>query len=237
MNKIHNSWGPILHHLHEFPLSNLSEIMSNSSYQPLKPLIFNVLQMPVDKVRVVILGQEPHPRPHDSIGYSFAVAKRRPITPSLRIIKEEIQNGLSSESAPDLGDWQTLQHWREQGVFLLNAALTVETGRAGSHLQYWRRFTESLVRYLSSQKGCIWMLWGKDAQSFIPYITNSFDATGYDRELIKQIPAVKEKNYFFTAPHPAAEAYAKGEAGFFGSDCFHNANRVLSNLNLPGITW
>ena len=240
ISKIHKSWAPLKNLFYKEPLSSFHGHLANISFQPKKEDIFNVFQMPLNEVRVVILGQDPYPIPGDAMGYAYAT--RKPSMPEvLKIIAQEItqEEGLEkifleeSTSHP----WQSLQHWRDQGVFLLNTALTVETGRAGSHLNAWKQFTIETIKYLSHQKGVIWLLWGKKAQDFIPYIANAFNAGKYSREEMDDIPAVDSYNYIIACPHPAAEAYASGKAGFFGSDCFYTANRVLLNLKSPEIFW
>lgn len=77
-----------------------------------------------------------------------------------------IHNGLSENQ------WKTLEHWKQQGVLLLNSALTVETGKPGTHIKAWSYFTRRVIDYISKNRECAWMLWGKDAQSFTPYINN-----------------------------------------------------------------
>lgn len=235
MNNIHPSWNPIVGLLYQEPLVTLNNnILPNISYQPKKEDIFNVFSMPLDDVKVVILGQEPYPTPGDAIGYSFAVPEDRRIPASLRIIRQELYNELGEElnMFPD-SYWQPLEHWRRQGVLLLNTALTVETGKAGSHLKYWEQFTQRVIFHIATQNPCIWVLWGKKAEKFLPYITmNPFHVKGYDKETIKFLPASPDYNYILTAPHPAAEeSYSGDKAGFYGCNHFYFINEILSLLN------
>lgn len=233
------SWRPIVSLLYQEPLVTLNTtILPNISFQPRKENIFKVFETPVNKIRVVILGQDPYPTPGVAIGRSFAVSEDTKIPVSLRIIQEEIikenQNYFSRDEEPY---WKTLQHWQDQGVFLLNAALTVETGNAGSHLKYWEYFTQRVVSYISVKQPCIWLLWGQKAQKFKSYISNPFSVKDYDRETIKQIPSNSDWNYILESPHPAAEAYSGGKAGFFGNNHFIFTNEILNKLSKKQINW
>lgn len=130
---------------------------------PPGPLIFNAFQQtPFDRVKVVILGQDPYHNPGEAMGLSFSVPKGVRIPPSLQNIYKEINRDLGLP-IPNHGD---LTHWARQGVLLLNAMLTVEAGKAGSHQHIgWQTFTDAVIRRLSEQrKGLVFMLWGRFAQ-------------------------------------------------------------------------
>ena len=233
------SWRNIINSLsYQEPLQQLNEeILPNISYQPAKQDIFRVFETPVNKIRVVILGQDPYPTPGNAVGRAFAINENAKIPASLRIIREEIVQSVPW-SVEEISKWQTLDHWTEQGVFLLNTALTVETGRAGSHLKYWEEFTKRIISYISSEQPCIWMLWGRKAQNFIPYIKGEvFRVSGYDRETIKLISGNPYMNYVLTAPHPAAEAYAGGNAGFYKCNHFLFINEILIKNKQSPINW
>ena len=237
---IHPSWMDIIQsQLYQQPLQQLNqEILPNISYQPQKQDIFKVFETPVNKVKVVILGQDPYPTPGNAVGRAFAINQERNIPASLRIIREEIAKSVESFPVEIQEEWKTLEHWSEQGIFLLNTALTVETGRAGSHLKYWEEFTKRIIAYLSSQQPCIWVLWGRKAQSFLPYIKGEvFRVSGYDRGTIELIPGNPHLNYILTAPHPAAEAYAGGKAGFYDCNHFLFINKILTRTNQSPINW
>lgn len=231
------SWVNLRHYLYSEPLKTLNErILPEISSQPRKEDIFNVFQMPLNKINVVILGQDPYPKPGDATGYAFATKAERKIPRSLQVIAQEIENeGFDIDS--ENSEWKTLEHWTDQGIFLLNTALTVETARAGSHLKYWNDFIVATIKTIAYKNPCIWILLGKKAQFYTRYITNRFHVRGYDKEKIKDIPADRSKNYIIYAPHPAAETYSGGKAGFYGSDCFYFANRVLKNNKKPEIVW
>lgn len=231
------SWQPIKSLLYQEPLLTLNrEILPNISYQPNKDKIFEVFKMPVENIKVVILGQDPYPSPNVAVGRAFAIAEGTRIPVNLRNIITEI--GKSSVEISKTESWETLQHWQDQGVFLLNTALTVETSKAGSHLKYWQDFTKRVISYISVKQPCIWILWGRKAEGFIPYINvNPYYVKNYSKETIKNIPANSNWNYILTAPHPAAEAYTGGKAGFFGCNHFVYTNQILKNLKKQTINW
>lgn len=229
-DKIHKDWLPIVNLLHQEPLKTLSEtILPNISYQPKSENIFKVFEVPINSIKVIILGQDPYPTPGDAIGLSFVNGTSK-IPVSLRNIYKEIIDSCGNEIvSPSM--------WQEQGIFLLNTALTVETGKAGSHLKYWEDFTKRVINHISINQPCIWLLWGKKAEKFMPYIKNTFNASNYTKETIEQIPINPDWNYLLVAPHPAAEAYSGGTAGFFGCNHFYYTNRVLNKLNKSTINW
>lgn len=240
---IHSSWNPLLSILNREPLTTLNrDILPNISYQPKAENIFKVFSMPLNQIKVVILGQDPYPTPGDAIGYSFATIKERKIPKSLNIIQQEIINeGLPKFSVKEDGnysdDWKELKHWTEQGVFLLNTALTVETAKAGSHLKYWSDWTKQVIQFISKQNPCIWILWGKKAEDFIPNILNPYHVKGYDKDTIEDIPTHPDYNYVLTAPHPAAELYSGGNAGFYGCNHFLFVNKILAKLGKDKIIY
>lgn len=257
LEQVHESWHPLMYMLHKEPLKTLNEkILPEISFQPAKENIFSVFKMPLENIKVVLLGQDPYPTPGVAIGRAFAVSEKTKIPVSLDNIRKEIYLSKShylrdefKESPtyivpsvymgnyPDEKDkmtinlfkeWKTLQNWVDQGVFLLNSALTVETNNAGSHLKYWQEFTKKVVSYIASNNPSIWLLWGKKAESFIPYINyNPFNVKGYTIENIEDIPINNDWNYIISTPHPAAESYTNGKAGFFGSNCFYYTNVIL----------
>lgn len=234
-----SSWNPILNKLYQEPLLELRDkILPNISYYPESKDIFNAFKMDMNKVKVVILGQDPYPTPSTAIGYAFAVNKDRVVPPSLRIIHNEIvqeKNLLLNNEIFLTPAWKTLNHWVEQGVLLLNTALTVEAGKAGSHLTYWEEFIKSVIRYLSNSNPCIWLLWGKKAQAFKTSIYNPYKVSGYNRENISDIPVVNY-NYILEACHPAASLYG-GNASFIGCDHFYLANEILKETKKKPIKW
>jgi uracil-DNA glycosylase len=232
---IHESWSEIRYLLNEEELVKLrTEILPNIIFYPRIQDMFKVFSMPVQDIKVVILGQDPYHGPDQATGLCFAVQPQNKMPPSLRIIQKELQR--SAELYPEMFEqfnqnkdelwWKTLVHWREQGVFLLNTALTVESAKPGSHLAYWQRFTQQVISFIGRKNPCIWFLWGAKAQAFIPHIGQQVQVKGYDLETIKEIPLYAETNYVFTSAHPAAETYSNN-AGYIGNNHFIFANEIL----------
>tara|TARA_R100000030_G_scaffold55450_1_gene41789 strand:- start:884 stop:1603 length:720 start_codon:yes stop_codon:yes gene_type:complete len=156
-------------------------------------------------LKVVILGQDPY---HDgsATGLAFANSGDGPrISPSLAWIKKALEHDYDTLCLDfDYG----LTSWADQGVLLLNTALTVEKGKAGSHTVLWNTFTKELLNYLTNTKDdIIFVLWGKKAQDYAKFI--------------------KGNNKIVTAPHPAADAYTGGSAGFHTSGTFRAINDFL----------
>jgi len=191
----------------------MQEKKDGKTIYPPGPLIFNAFNStPLDKVRVVILGQDPYHNPGEAMGLCFSVPKNVPIPASLKNIYKEIENDLGI-AAPSHGD---LSSWTRQGVLLLNAILTVERGRAGSHRNIgWQQFTDAVIQKLSAHKeGLIFLLWGNFAKS--------------KKTLIDQI-----KHHVLEAVHPSPLA---GNA-FLGCGHFSKVNELLSKQGLQTIDW
>ena len=170
---------------------------------------------PLDSVRVVILGQDPYPTPGHANGLAFSVTPDTPLPRSLRNIFAELRDDLGG--APATGD---LSHWARQGVLLLNNALTVEAGQAGSHQRRgWEEFTDAAVAAAAeSDNPTVFLLWGSHAQKKAARIPDL--ASG--RHLVLK------------APHPSPlSAYA----GFFGSKPFSQANAFLEANGRAAIDW
>ncbi|MDR2583229.1 MAG: uracil-DNA glycosylase [Fibromonadaceae bacterium] len=195
MLDIDKSWNPIKGLLNEKFLN-----LPNTQYLPEKKNIFNVFKMPISEIKIVILGQDPYPTQGYAMGYAFAVPADKEMPKSLRVIKKEINN----DEDPN---WQTLKHWRDCGVFLLNTALTVERNKPGSHLAFWKDFTNQVIEYISKTHPCIWMLWGRKAQKF--------------KNIIKE---GNKKNHILEAPHPAARGNGFHKCGHKN---FLEANKIL----------
>lgn len=210
---IHKSWHPLLEPL--FQTTEIKHIkyyvLPKCNFYPTKENIFRVFSIPVEEIKIVILGQDPYPNKGQAIGYAFAVSKTTPKPASLRNIEKEIGHEIQ-----DI----TLQHWVKQGVFLLNTALTVEAKKAGSHTSYWKSFTNAVISGISVKINPIWVLWGNYAKS-------------YQSVIRKRQPNAD----ILMSPHPAAESYSGGKAGFFGCDHFNIANQILIKRNKTIINW
>jgi uracil-DNA glycosylase len=176
-------------------------------------LIFNAFNTtPFEQVKVVILGQDPYHRPGEAMGLSFSVPRGVRIPPSLKNIYKELHEDLGVP-IPNHGD---LTKWAEQGVFLLNAMLTVERSQAGSHKKIgWQNFTDAVIRKLShDREGLVFMLWGNFAKR--------------KKELIDE-----EKHLVLEAAHPSPLA----GGAYFGSRHFSQANAYLEESGGGAIDW
>lgn len=206
---IHETWHPFLQPIFDddFSLKILkNHILPNCEFYPEAQNIFRVFSMPLNNIKIVILGQDPYPNEGQAIGYAFAVSESISKPVSLKVIEKEVGHELD----------RTLQTWINQGVFLLNTALTVQAKKAGSHIDYWKSFTIQVIRIISQYVSPIWFLWGKKAQEFEVHIL----ATDYSK-----------KNVILKAPHPAAESYTGFKAGFLGCNHFKTANEILAQTN------
>ena len=168
---------------------------------------------PFDKVRVVLLGQDPYHGPGQAHGLCFSVGAGIPKPPSLTNIFKELQSDLGIP-VPAGGN---LESWARQGVLLLNATLTVRAHQAGSHQKKgWERFTDAAIRALSDQRsGLVFLLWGSYAQA-------------------KEALIDTGRHHVLKAPHPSPLSASRG---FFGCRHFSATNSLLAKQGLPEIDW
>jgi uracil-DNA glycosylase len=168
--KIEESWKIALNNEFEQPYFQAiatflrTEKATGKTIYPPGPLIFNAFEKtPFEKVKVVILGQDPYHNPGEAMGLSFSVPMGVRTPPSLVNIYKEISSDLGL-SKPTHGDLTT---WTEQGVFLLNAMMTVQAHNAGSHQKIgWQSFTDAVIKKLSDERaGLVFMLWGNFAKN------------------------------------------------------------------------
>ncbi|MGN1259655.1 MAG: uracil-DNA glycosylase [Alloprevotella sp.] len=190
-----------------------AEYQAGPCYPP-GPKIFNAFNLcPFDRVKVVLLGQDPYHEPGQAEGLCFSVADGVPFPPSLRNIFSEIEADLS-RPVPTSG---SLRRWAEQGVLLLNATLTVRAHQAGSHQGHgWERFTDTVIARLSAEREhLVFILWGSYAQRKGAVVDTS-------RHLVLK------------SAHPSPlSAYR----GFFGNHHFTLANDYLIRHGLTPISW
>jgi uracil-DNA glycosylase len=178
--------------------------------------IFNAFnKTPFDKVKVVILGQDPYHGPNQAHGLSFSVQKDIPTPPSLQNIYKELATDIPGFKVPKSGD---LTEWAEQGVLLLNATLTVRASMAGSHQKKgWEQFTDNVIQKISQQKsGVVFILWGSYAQS-------------------KSVLIDEKKHLIIKSIHPSPLSVNRG--GFYGSKPFSKANDYLQKEGETPIDW
>jgi len=179
---------------------------------PAPERIFRVFQLPLEKIKVVILGQDPYHTPGVADGLAFSVQTAK-LAPSLRNILKEVESDIGQTIIQN-GD---LTPWLEQGVFLLNNVLTVEKGHAGSHRQIgWEQITEDCIKLLNFKLShAVFILWGSDAQTKAKFIDSA-------------------KHLILRSAHPSPlSAYR----GFFGSKPFSAANQFLKSHHLQEIKW
>lgn len=177
-------------------------------------LIFNAFNLtPFSQVKVVILGQDPYHNPGQAHGLSFSVPEGVMAPPSLKNIYKEIENDVGISLQGKSGN---LEGWAKQGVFMLNAILTVRAGAAASHGRIgWEKFTDAVIQTLSDKKaGLVFMLWGNFARSKKALI----DST---------------KHTVLEAAHPSPLA----GGAFFGCRHFSKCNQVLTSEGLTPIDW
>ncbi|HVM73878.1 MAG TPA: uracil-DNA glycosylase [Candidatus Paceibacterota bacterium] len=177
--------------------------------------IFRAFELcPFDKVEVVILGQDPYHGPRQANGLCFAVREGITLPPSLQNIFKEIESDLGKPIVHKSGD---LERWAKQGVLLLNATLTVEAHKAGSHQGHgWEQFTDAAIRVLSNEREhLVFILWGNYAKAKGAHIERS-------------------KHLVIESAHPSPFSATNG---FFGSKPFSRANAYLIEHGKQPIDW
>lgn len=190
---------------------------THGEYVPLKKNIFKAYQLTGPKnIKVCIVGLDPYysiskqtglPR---ATGLAFSVDRDDVIPPSLRNIFKEIKRTISDFEMPTEGD---LTPWAEQGVFLLNSALTSRIGESGKHLTIWRSFIKETLKYVHElNPDCIFCLWGSVAKQFEKVVKDDNE----DRILLD--------------PHPAVKT-------FIGCDCFAEIDQIMEDDNDDLIDW
>lgn len=217
--KIEQEWKQVLKG--EFEKEYFSKIVNflhkekgdGRTIYPPGSLIFNAFRLtPFSKVKVVILGQDPYHGPGQAHGLSFSVPDGVTPPPSLKNIYKEIESDLGITLKKN----GNLEAWANQGVFLLNAVLTVRAAQAASHSNIgWNLFTDSVIKAISDQKdGVVFMLWGNFARS-------KRDLIDHNRHLVLE------------AAHPSPLA----RGAFFGCRHFSKCNEYLISRSLQPIDW
>lgn len=218
--KMEPSWKQALSHLFDKPYflqiaTHLkTERVTKTVIYPKGSLIFNAFnQTPYDKVKVVILGQDPYHNPGQAMGLSFSVPDGIKPPPSLMNIYKELNKDIGM-AIPTTGD---LTKWANQGVLLLNAVMTVRENEPASHGKIgWMEFTNDVIKHLSNEKkGIVFLLWGKFAEQ-------------------KQVLIDETKHFVLKAAHPSPFSADKG---FFGSKHFSKTNELLAKQGLQVIDW
>ncbi len=177
--------------------------------------LFNAFTMtPFEKVRVVILGQDPYHGPNQAHGLCFSVSKGVKPPPSLVNIYKELAQDIDGFEKPWHG---CLTHWANQGVLLLNTVLTVEQGEPNSHAHLgWERFTDKVIATLNREKeGLVFLLWGKHAEKKGKIID-------------------RRRHYVLLSAHPSP---LSARRGFFGCQHFSKTNQYLVEKGEKPIDW
>lgn len=218
--KIESSWKELLKpefnkpYFQQIVLHLKTERLQKKIIYPPGGFIFNAFdKTPIDRVKVVILGQDPYHGPGQAHGLCFSVQMGTPPPPSLNNIYKELHNDIGIK-IPNHGN---LTHWAEQGVFLLNASLTVRAGEPMSHSKIgWAEFTDTVIKKISDEREhVVFLLWGKFAQEKKALIDES-------------------KHLILKAAHPSPlSAYS----GFFGCRHFSKANAYLISKGIDPVDW
>lgn len=218
--KIESSWKEVLKdefskpYFQQVVMHIKTEKSQGKVIYPPGPYIFNAFNTtPVDHVKVVILGQDPYHGPGQAHGLCFSVQNGVAPPPSLINIFKELHDDIGVE-IPNHGN---LTHWAQQGVFLLNASLTVRSGEPMSHAKIgWATFTDTVIRRISDLKAhVVFMLWGKFAQE-------------------KKILIDETKHLVLRAAHPSP---LSAHAGFLGCRHFSKANEWLISKGIDPVDW
>ncbi|MCH2533869.1 MAG: uracil-DNA glycosylase [Bdellovibrionales bacterium] len=194
--------------------SFLSEEVKTNKVYPKGSEYFQAFNLtPFEKVKVVILGQDPYHGPNQAHGLCFSVKPGVKVPPSLVNIYKELKSDVNFEIPPH----GFLKHWADQGVLLLNATLSVRAGAAGSHQKKgWEEFTDQAIHALDQQRqGIVFMLWGSYAQKKGGFIDT-------------------KKHLVLKAPHPSP---LSAHRGFLGCKHFSKCNEYLKKHGIEPIHW
>jgi uracil-DNA glycosylase len=215
---IHKSWKKVLdEQFNSDYFSELKHFLLNEKEKhliyPPGNLIFAALnRTPFDRIKVVIIGQDPYHGPGQANGLCFSVSPGIRKPPSLVNVFKELRDDLGIPIPQD----GNLESWADQGVLLLNATLTVRAGTAGSHQKKgWEKFTDSIIKAISdNKKGIIFLLWGNFAQTKANLIHS-------------------DKHFILKAAHPSPLA----RGAFFGCKHFSKTNKILEHQGILPINW
>ena len=210
MDQIHVSWNPLFDQ-YSFDLDSLyatAHLCPLKQIYPPKDCVFKVFELDLNKIKLVILGQDPYHAPGQAHGLSFSVPSDQKVPPSLRNIFKELKSCFPDRNY-DFTNGNLERWFKEEGIFLLNCSLTVEDGKPGSHMKMWEDFTNDIIHYISIKNPmCVFLLLGKFSQSKMQWISNH--------------------TKIVCAPHPSPLA-----RGFFGSNCFSQVESIIGHT----INW
>ena len=225
--KIEKTWHKELDHIFnkDFFLKLSEKVKQEYRTQIIYPKgnnIFSSFELcPFDKVKVVIIGQDPYHGKNQANGLCFSVNNKTALPPSLKNIYKELEESIDSFEKPNHGD---LSRWvKKENIILLNAALTVVEGKSNSHKKIWCEFTDNLIKYISDKcENVVFLLWGNFAKS---------------KALL--IDFKKHKIISSVHPSPLSSRYnCKGmDMSFFGHNQFNKVNEYLKKNDKKSISW
>jgi uracil-DNA glycosylase len=220
--EIEKRWKDMLKdHLQKEGFKNLADFVKNEYktkeiYPEAKNIFRSLSLTPLEKVKVVIIGQDPYPREGEADGLSFSVKKGLKIPSGLKNIFKEIEREYGAKPLALTKHQGDLSSWAEQGVLLLNSILTVEAGKPGSHKHIgWEELTNEVISRVSDKGGVVFMLWGSVARQ-------------------KKAQINPEKNLILEANHPSQPSRY---SIFAGNNHFKRANEWLKSKGLDEIVW
>jgi len=187
----------------------------NSRFAPTLKQVFRAFEeCPYDKLQVVIIGQDPYPQLGVADGISFSCSNTNKLQPSLKFILQEVDRTVYGNHV--ISEDLDLKRWSNQGILMLNTALTVEIGKIGSHYDIWKPFTAYLFDYLNNNNsGLIYVYMGKKAEEWSEVINDN--------------------NYKFNVKHPASAAYNGSK--WDSNDIFNKISKVVKENNGNNIIW
>ena len=211
--QMHPSWQTALADQRNLLGEIEQKVSTDAALTPALPLVMRAFELPVDQVRVLIVGQDPYPTEGHAVGLSFAVSTDvKPLPRSLQNMMRELRDDLGREVS-NAGE---LERWSAQGVMLLNRHLTTSTGQSAAHFEAgWSRFTDAAISVLNRARGrkLVAILWGNEAIS-----------------LQRLLPDVQ----IISSAHPSPLSARKG---FFGSKPFSRTNAALNFVGEQSIDW
>jgi uracil-DNA glycosylase len=205
--RVHSSWISVLEPF-TGEIDRILEVLDSQKVAPSKDQIFASLEIDLNSVKCVIVGQDPYPTAGNAHGLAFSVSRGvKKVPASLRNIFKELSDDLSV----DIPTHGCLENWRDEGVLLLNRVLTTEVGRSNAHTNLgWQPITEAIAK-AAADRGAVGVLWGVQAQELAPNF-----------------------QYKVSAPHPSPLSAYKG---FFGSKPFSAVNKILEEQGRTPINW
>jgi uracil-DNA glycosylase len=207
---MHPSWQQLLAQTHKLLTEIENQLSFDSETTPAKPLVMRAFEQPVDSVKVLLIGQDPYPTEGVACGLAFAVSSGSKKPQSLKNLMKELASDI-----PEVTNQGDLERWNNQGVMLLNSALTTKIGNPGAHSKIWSGFASSVITTLDAE------LSGK-------LVCLSLG------EHAKQLAQLVELGEVIQATHPSPLSASRG---FYGSRIYSRVNRALEVRSIAPIDW